>query len=143
MLQLFRCPSQRITDFTPHRKQWHYTPTIYIFGNDVAPGQRRMSQLSELTKPSYVYTFAESWDGVAHFTPMHWSPASGSGRGWRIPHGTPARGSMNLIMADGHHEVIVYNGPNNNPLNSTLFTQAKPWTTLIQRRTNMGLVEWW
>ena len=52
MLKEFRCLSERVTDMTSHRRHWHYTPSLYLLGNDLIAGQRKMTQMAEITKPS-------------------------------------------------------------------------------------------
>lgn len=76
---------------------------------------------------------------------MHWSPTSGSSRGWRIPHGGSSdRGTVNIVMADGHTERVVYLGSTTgSQVFSANFEQSPPWTTLIKKRSDMGLATHW
>lgn len=90
----------------------HNVP-VWLFGTSgQVAGQRRMTRLDELPKPSSTYALAEA----AGQQPNHFPGWGGLWdnsnfrRGWDFPHGPGVGNISNVTFLDGHGETVRYEG---------------------------------
>ncbi len=134
------CPSRPRP--TNNARAMHYGPSLYLLGNQQAPGAFRMTRLDEMPQTSKTVVFAEKRGVTPNIEPVWWSPDSGfngtSPKGWDVPHGDGNRLRTNIGFMDGHVNSISYNGQviANTGLFNVSF-EPIPNITYVLRRSNI------